>query len=510
MKIFEAEQIREIDQYTIQNEPVSSLDLMERAARAVAKEISSRWAKDTPVHVFAGPGNNGGDALAVARLLQEGGYSSVYTYLFNPSDKLSPDCEANSAFLYSAAPKGRFIEIKKGVRFDFPVIGKGMLVVDGLFGTGLSRPLEGAFAALVKLLNRTEATVVSIDLPSGLMAEDNTDNLPEHIIQADYTFTFQQPKLCFFFAETASFVGRWKALDIKLSAEAIRMMDASYQSVEKEDVAAMVRPVSKFAHKGMQGHGLLIAGCRGMAGAAILSAQAAMRTGLGKLTVQTPGCNVLPLQLSVPEAVLSVDSADDYFSELPAMEAFRAVAVGPGLGQMPETQNAFSQLIESSKKPLLIDADGLNLLSAKLSLLRKLPQGSILTPHPKELERIVEPCQNSYERLQMARELAHMAQLYIVLKGAYTAVICPDKNVFFNTTGNPGMATAGSGDVLTGVILSLLGQGYSPKEASCLGVYLHGLAGDLAARELGVHGLIAGDIVRYLPNAWKELEHSQA
>ncbi len=507
MKIFEAEQIREIDRYTIQNEPISEVDLMERAASAFVHAIKERFPKEVPVHVFAGPGNNGGDALAVARLLQDAGYASVCTYLFNPYDRLSPSCETNREFLRSRTSKRQFVEVTRGVRFDFPYISQGMLVVDGLFGTGLSRPLEGAFASIVKFLNQSGATIASIDLPSGLMAEDNTDNDPEHIVRASYTFTFQHPKLCFFFPETAVYLGDWQILDIKLSPEAIRILDTSYFRVEHDDVKAFVRPLSKFAHKGVQGHGLLIAGSYGMGGAALLAAGGALHSGIGKLTVHTPAVNVPVLQIGRPEAVLSIDPSECVFSRAPKVEGYNALAVGPGLGTSDEAVAAFSALLDGlGRKSLVLDADALNIIAKRLPLLRKLPQNTIITPHPKELERILGDCQNAYERLQMARELAQAANLIIVLKSAYTASVFPDKSVYFNTTGNPGMATAGSGDVLTGVLLSLLAQGYAPRQATILGVYLHGMAGDVAAREVGMRGMTASDIVRALPKAWEQLE----
>ncbi len=507
MKIFEVEQIREIDQYTIQNEPISQVDLMERAASAFVHEVKERFPKEMPVHVFAGPGDNGGDALAVARLLQDAGYASVCTYLFNPYDHLSPGCETNREFLRSRTSKRQFVEVTKGVRFDFPYINKDMLVIDGLFGTGLSRPLEGAFAAIVKFLNQSGATIAAIDLPSGLMAEDNTDNNPEHIIRASYTFTFQHPKLCFFFPETAVYLGKWQILDIKLSPEAVRILDTPYYLVEPAEIKSWIHPLSKFAHKGTQGHGLLIAGSYGMGGAALLSAGGALHSGIGKLTVHTPAANVPILQIGRPEAVLSVDPSEYIFSQAPAVDEYNALAIGPGLGTSSETVEALSSLLLSlGRKSLVLDADALNIISKRLALLRKLPQNTIITPHPKELERILGNCQNAYERLQMARELAQAANLIIVLKGAYTASIFPDKLVYFNTSGNPGMATAGSGDVLTGVLLSLLAQGYAPRQATILGVYLHGLAGDVAAREVGMRGMSASDIVLALPKAWEELE----
>ncbi len=505
MKIFEASQIKDIDQYTIVNEPVSSLDLMERAASAFAGAVIRRWDKNSPVVVFAGPGNNGGDALAVSRLLIERGYD-VKIYLFNPDAKLSPDCEANRSFLYGVVKKEDLFEITKGVRVELPVLTPDMLVIDGLFGIGLNRPLEGGFAAVIHYINKSEATVVSIDIPSGLMAEDNTDNRPENIIRAKYTYTFQCPKLAFLFPENAVYVGHWEVLNIKLSEEGLRMMETSWYKTEESDIRALIHPLSHFAHKGIQGHALLIAGSQGMAGAAILGAKACLRSGVGKITVHSPGMNTPLLQISVPEALINADPSPRIFSQAVEVAPYNAVAIGPGLGTETETLNAFTEQLHRVKKPLVLDADALNLLSQHLPLLQEVPAGTILTPHPKELERLVGPCQNTYERLQMARELSVTHQVIIVLKGANTAVICPDGKVCFNPTGNPGMATAGSGDVLTGVLVSLLAQGYAPLQAALLGVYLHGLAGDLAVRKTGMRGMISGDLAEYLPQAWNELE----
>lgn len=505
MKIFEASQIKDIDQYTIVNEPVSSLDLMERAATAFAHAVMRRWSRETPVVVFAGPGNNGGDALAVSRLLAERGYG-VKVYLFNPDSTLSPDCEANRSFLYGVVKKEDFFEIAKGVRVELPVLTSDTLVLDGLFGIGLNRPLEGGFAAVIQYINKSDATVVSIDIPSGLMAEDNTDNKPECIIRANCTYTFQTPKLAFFFPENAVYVGKWEVLDIRLSAEGLRMMEASYYQTEEAEIRALVHPLSHFAHKGTQGHALLIAGSQGMAGAAVLAAGACLRSGVGKVTVYTPSVNNPVLQIRVPEAMVKTDPFPRCFSQAVDVSPYQAVAIGPGLGMEPETRKAFGEQLCNLKKPLVLDADALNLLSEQLPLLYGLPPGTILTPHPKELERLVGPCQNTYERLQMARELATIHQLTIVLKGAHSAVVCPDGKVYFNPTGNPGMATAGSGDVLTGVLVSLLAQGYSSVQSALLGVYLHGLAGDLAAREIGMRGMTSGDVAAHLPQAWKELE----
>ena len=403
----------------------------------------------------------------------------------------------------AAVPDVDFHEVTS--QFTFPKLTEDDIIIDGLFGSGLNKPLAGGFAAVVKFINASPAHVVSIDIPSGLMGEDNTFNTASAIVRADLTLSLQLPKLSFFFAENEAYVGEWRLLDIRLSQEAIAEMPTDYELTEPDTVATLLRPRGRFAHKGNFGRALLVAGSQGMAGASVLAAKACLRSGVGLLTVHVPFCNNDIVQTSVPEAMTELDMSDTCFATPIDTDDYQAVGMGPGLGQMPETVSALLEQVDICEVPMVLDADALNILGENRSYLSRLPKGSILTPHPKELERLVGKCQNSYERLERARELARQAEVHIVLKGAYTAVISPDGKCRFNTTGNPGMATGGSGDVLTGVLLALLAQGYAAGDAALLGVYVHGLAGDLAADELGQTGLIAGDLVRYLPQAWKEL-----
>lgn len=503
MKIFPTTSIKQLDAYTIEHELIDSIDLMERAANALAKAIAERWDDvDTPFVVFAGPGNNGGDALAVARLLAGQGYS-LEVYLFNTKGQLSPDCEVNKGRL-SGLDGITFHEITS--QFVPPQLTEGHVVIDGLFGSGLNKPLSGGFAAVVKYINASPAKVVAIDIPSGLMGEDNSYNVASCIVRADVTLTLQLPKLAFLFAENASYVGEWERLDIGLSEEGIDGMTTDYYLTEPDDVNWRLKTRDKFAHKGNFGRALLIAGSQGMAGASVLAAKACLRSGVGLLTVHVPFCNNFIVQTSVPEAMTEIDFSETCFSGATDTDDYQAVGIGPGLGKSPETENALIDQIESCQVPMVVDADALNLLGEHRSYLGHLPKGSILTPHPKELERLVGKCQNSYERLMKARELARTADVHIVLKGAYSAVISPSGQCWFNTTGNPGMATGGSGDVLTGVLLALLAQGYDAETAARLGVYAHGLAGDIAARKQGETGMTAGDIVASLPMAWRMME----
>ena len=499
MKIFPSSSIKKLDAYTIEHEPIQSIQLMERAATALTEAICSRWDTETPVVVFAGPGNNGGDALAVARMLAEKGYK-IEVFLFNTKGELSPDCQENKELL-EIMDEIKFHEITS--QFAPPTLTLDHLVIDGLFGSGLNKPLSGGYAAVVKYINASSATVVAIDIPSGLMGEENTFNVKTNIIRADVTLSLQLPKLSFLFAENAEFIGEWDLLDINLSQEGIEELDTNYEMLEAEDIRSLIKPRNKFAHKGSFGHALLIAGSRGMAGASVLAARACLRSGVGLLTVHAPICNNDILQTAIPEAIVEQDVSEICFAVPTDADDYQAIGIGPGLGRSEETEAALLEQLRSCQTPLVVDADALNILANHRHALNNLPKGSILTPHPKELERLVGKCQDSYERLTKAIELAHTAKVHIVLKGANSAIITPNGKCFFNPTGNPGMATAGSGDVLTGIILALLAQGYAADEAAKIGTFVHGLAGDFARKKTGVISLMAGDIINNLPTAWR-------
>lgn len=504
MKIFPSIQIKQLDAYTIEQEPIASIDLMERAATALTGAIMKYRGNETPVVVFAGPGNNGGDALAVSRLLGERGYN-VKAYLFNTSEHLSEDCATNRDRLLENC-NVEFTEVTS--KFEPPVLDKDCLVIDGLFGSGIKKALSGGFAAVVNYINTSPSTVVSIDLPSGLMCEDNTYNIRNHIIRADKTLSLQLPKLSFFFAENADYLGEWELLDIGLSQKGIEGTFTTWYFTEEEDIRKLIKPRKRFDHKGNYGHALLIAGSYGMAGASVLAAKACLRTGAGMVTVHAPLKNNDILQTAVPEAIVRHDVHEFCFSMPVYPDNYTAVAIGPGLGQSEETAAALIEQIRLCQEPMVLDADALNILAVHRNAMNSIPRGSILTPHPKELERLVGKCESSFLRLTKARDLATTYKIFVVLKGAYTVIATPEGNCYFNPTGNPGMATAGSGDVLTGVLASLLAQGYTPEESCRLGVYLHGLAGDLAKEKLGERGLIASDIAENLPAAWIKLTQS--
>ena len=505
MKILTSSQIHELDQYTIAHEPIESLQLMERAAKALTRAITERWTTSTTFVTFAGPGNNGGDALAVSRMLAELGYE-VSVYLFNIGGHLSADCASNKQRLEECKRVKLFVEVTQ--EFDPPQLTSSLVVIDGLFGSGTNKPLAGGFASLVKYINASHAKVVSIDLPSGLMSEDNSFNVRANIIRANLTLTLQQPKLSFLFAENQSFLGEVEVLDIRLSEEGMELATTHYSTLEREEVTKMMTRRSAFAHKGTIGHSLLIAGSYGMGGAAILATRACLRSGVGKVTIHTPRHNNLLMQIAVPEAVVQLDKEETIFSEPIDSDDYHALGIGPGLGTSEQTAIALIAQLRRTQCPIVADADALNILSNHPAWLQQLPKGVIITPHAKEFDRLSGHSSDSFERLQKAIAMAKRLQGFVILKGHYTAICFPDGHVVFNTTGNAGMATAGSGDVLTGILTGLLTRGYTREQACLLGTYLHGLAGDIAAEVKGMEGMIASDIIEALPQAILQLQQS--
>ena len=501
MKILSSSQLKELDKYTIEHEPIASIDLMERAACALTDAIIRRWDSSFHIVVFAGPGNNGGDALAVARMLSRKGYR-VEVFLFNTKGRLSEECQTNLDRLKTCGSV-YFTEIS--TQFDPPTLTESHVVIDGLFGSGLNKPLNGGFAAVVKYINASKAQVVAIDIPSGLMGEDNTYNIRPNILRADVTLSIQLPKLSFLFPENEDIVGEWELLDIGLKQSFIDTAISVYSIMEEADIRSLIKPRKRFAHKGTFGHGLLIAGSYGMAGASILSAKACLKSGIGLLTVHVPIHNHDLLQATVPEAIVQTDIHERYFAQPTHLNRYSALAIGPGLGQEEDTALAMMEQIQGSSLPIVLDADAINILSTHRNWLSRLPKRCILTPHLGELERLIGKCMDTYERFTKVKELAAYLQSYIIVKGAWTTIVTPEGNFYFNPTGNPGMATGGSGDVLTGILLGLLAQGYTREEACRLGVYIHGLAGDIAAEAKTEIGMTAHDIVEALPVAWKKI-----
>lgn len=503
MKVFNTAQIRNLDAYTIRSEPVSSIDLMERAATGCADWIAERFPPEISVVVFAGPGNNGGDGWAVARILAARGYSDVCLYFPDEGRVLTPDAAVNRNRLVE---QGQVRITAIPADDELPELRPEQLVIDALYGSGIKGPLNGLSARLAAHINRSGCTVVSIDIPSGLHADDNTAFEGAIVIHATHTLTFESPKRSFFYAENQDLTGDWHIIPIGLHATGAAEMETPFHYLTLDDVRSKLPKRRKFSHKGTYGHALLVAGSYGMLGAAVLSARACLRSGVGLLTTHIPEAGYPIVQAAVPESLFSVDPDPRYWTSLPVSGAFSAVAAGPGTGTNPATVKALESLLEL-RIPLVLDADALNILALNPHLAGRVPRLSILTPHPGEFDRLAGKSPDSFTRNRKQMEMAQERDLIVVLKGAYTSVALPDGTCFFNSTGNPGMATAGAGDVLTGVILSLLAQGLSPADAALTGTFLHGLAGDIAAARSGQQSLIASDLVENLGNAFKTLEN---
>jgi len=503
MKILQVDKIREADAYTIQNEPIESINLMERAAASCYNWIRKKTDNHTKIKVFCGPGNNGGDGLVIARLLAQKGYTTD-VYITRFSDKASEDFQINFARL----KKIEGIEIVEIVKDDkLPVLIADEIVIDAIFGSGLSKAIEGYWAKLVEHINRSGTITIAIDTPSGLFSDENSTLMGGAIIEADYTLSFQFPKYAFMFQENDVYVGEWKILPIGLMDEFINKTSTNNFFIQKDDCKLLLKKRNKFDHKGKFGHALLVAGGLGKMGAALLASEACLRTGAGLVSTHIPKVGYSILQTALPECMVSIDDDEYYFSGVPDLGSFNAIGVGPGIGTGKQTQNALKLLIQNTSLPMLFDADALNILAENKTWISFVPQNSVFTPHPKEFERLVGKSNNQFERNVLQREFSIKYNVFVVLKGAYSCISTPQGKCFFNSTGNPGMATGGSGDVLTGIILGLLAQGYSPFNACIVGVYLHGLAGNIAAQKHSMESMIAGDINRNIGRAFRKLSN---
>ncbi len=498
MKLFAAEQIYAADKFTIEKQQITSDALMEQAAIQIFNWMHLRMqGAPVKIHLFCGIGNNGGDGMALARHLQEHGYN-IGVHVVNYSEKRSKDFLINLDRLKDRKIWPNFID-SNGV---FPEIHKDDIIVDAIFGIGLNREPSDWVVNLIEHLHTSEAFVLSVDIPSGLY----TDKIPSNkkaIVKSNYVLSFQAPKLIFFLPDTGVYIGQWEVLDIGLDPEYLSVTEVEYEIIGKNEVLPIYQPREKFTHKGTYGHSLLIGGSYGKIGASILATKAALKIGSGLVTAYIPKCGYVPMQTAVPEAMV-VTNSDDAIQEISFTIEPNAISVGVGLGTEKETVTAFANFLDGNALPLVIDADGLNILSENKELLKKLPENSILTPHPKELERLIGKWKGDFDKLKKAKAFSKKYVCVLVIKGANTVILFNGKG-YVNTTGNPGMATAGSGDVLTGVITGLLAQGYTPLNAAIFGVYLHGRAGDIVVQKLGYQSLIASDIVEALADAYLDL-----
>jgi len=506
MKILTASQTRQADAATMQLEPIASIDLMERASYQFTQRFVQQFPEhNCPVYIFCGLGNNGGDGLAITRMLLAQQYDVAVFIIGNGTG--SDDFETNLKRLADHPSVHRVMD--ESQLPDLPTLS---IIIDAMFGSGLNRALEGLYAETVELINESGCTVVAVDIASGLYA-DTSVNESDPIIQADFTYTFQLPKLAFLLPQNEMYVGNWATVDIQLDAEFLQQADTPYHYLTHDWMKELRRERKGHSHKGNYGKTLLISGSYGKMGAAVLCSQACARGGVGLLTVHVPRCGYEIMQISVPEAMATVDQHQECFSNLPPegatnLKNFDVIGIGPGLGTEEATAHALKSVLEvanAQNMRMVLDADALNICAKQRDLLEILPKNSILTPHPKEFERLTEKAQNDFHRLGLLRGFCQKYQVYATLKGSHTAIGTPEGDIYFNSSGNPGMATGGSGDVLTGILTALIAQKYDSLSAALLGVYLHGLAGDLAAEKLGQEPLIASDIIEHLGGAFKAI-----
>jgi len=498
MKIFSSAALQEIENATCEAQNIDSIELLERTANAVCYEIMSRFLPGQRIVVIAGPGNNGGVALAAARLLFERGYRNLEIFLFNTGPRLSHDCDEERKKLITI-DEIDFTEVSR--EFHPPYLSENDVVVDALFGAGLTDPLTGGFAMLARYCNESGAYIISLDIPSGLRGEWNANSLQRDMVHANLTLTFQIPRLSFFLEDNADIIGEWKLLDLEYDQEKIKSISSDFMLVEAKSVRPLLRPRRPFTGKRDYGSAIIFAGSTGMMGASVMCARATLRSGAGLATVHSAWRGMEVVQTAVPEAMFEPDRNEHFITDMAIHHAHQAVAVGPGIGTRDKTIDALESLLKNCQTPLLLDADALNCISKRPALLTMLPQNTILTPHIGEFDRLFGEHHTAEERLRKAIEMAKHYNVIIVLKGHFTATVRPTGKVYFNSTGNPGMATAGAGDVLTGVITAFLAQGYRPEHAATMGVYIHGLAGDLAAQEIGEAGMTASDIANYVGRA---------
>jgi ADP-dependent NAD(P)H-hydrate dehydratase / NAD(P)H-hydrate epimerase len=493
LKILSSAQIKALDEYTIQHEPIASIDLMERACSAFTAWFTSKFGPDKKVGIVCGTGNNGGDGLGIARLLNNQGYN-IKIWIVKGSMPESPDFKLNLERI-----RGKLSMFEISTQDDQGLFSDRNILIDAILGSGLSRPAEGIYAQVIRCINNTQAIRVAVDVPSGLMADKLSSG---EIVSADNTLTFQSPKLSFLLPQSGQYIGELYVVDIGLDKKFIADSDSKHFLLEQSDIHKLLKPRAKFSHKGTFGHALLMAGSYGKIGAAVLGTRSALRSGAGLITVHIPQSGYQIMQTSVPEAMVSVDADERILTTLPDVASYSAIGIGPGIGQDKKTISVLSKLLETGKL-LVLDADAVNIIGANRELIHLIPKNSILTPHPKEFERLVGSWKNDFEKLEKQVEFSVKTGAVVVLKGAHSSISSPDGKIYFNNTGNPGMATGGSGDVLTGVITGLLTQGYLGLDSAIIGCWVHGMAGDLAAARFGQISMSASDIADYLADAFR-------
>ena len=500
MKIFSKEQIYKGDQLTAKKQDISSTELMERAGTEIFNWIHQRMqGAQVPIHVFCGIGNNGGDGLVLARQLINYGYN-VHTYVVNCSDKRTKDFLVNYDLIKQTTKKWPEM---LNCKADFPPIGPDDIIVDAVFGIGLNRPASDWVKGLFQHFRASKAFTLAVDLPSGLYP----DEVPEDengVVWADYTLSFQSPKLVFFLPDTSKFTLQWEVLDIGIDPEFLQQTETEVELIGKNEMLPIYKPREKFSNKGTYGHGLMVGGSYGKIGAMILSGRAALASGAGLVTAFIPKCGYIPMQTAFPEAMVITDVDEEKLTAIKFEFEPTAIGIGMGMGMDEKTHGAFQKFLKSNTSSLVIDADGINLLANHKDDLKLLKPQTVLTPHPKELERLIGKWKNDFDKLKKAKAFSKKYNCILVIKGAHTITVFVDK-LYINSTGNPGLSTGGTGDVLTGIITGLICQGHEPLTATLFGVYLHGKSADIAVEDYGYQSLTASHVIDYLGQAYLDL-----
>ncbi|MEM6718096.1 MAG: NAD(P)H-hydrate dehydratase [Bacteroidota bacterium] len=499
MKIYSAAQIYEAIHRTIEKNQITSIDLLEFAGTQLFNWFHTRMhGAQVPIHIYCGIGNNGGLGLVLGRQLLHHGYN-VHVYVVNFSDKRTKEFLVNYDRIKEFKVWPRLLNSGE----ELPEMQKEDIIVDAVFGIGLNRETAPWVKDVIKYINASKAYTVSLDVPSGLYPDHGPED-KEAVITSNFTLTSQAPKLSFFLPETGIYMQQWEAIDIGLDQEYLHTTDTEVQLIDKFEILPLYIPREKYAHKGTYGHSLIVGGSYGKIGAVTLASSACLRVGAGLVTAFIPECGYTVLQTSLPEAMVICDAEAKHISTIEYDIEPKAIGIGIGMGTADATVKALEAFLQKSNHPLVIDADALNILAANTKLLQYVPKHSILTPHPKELERLIGTWEDDFDKLQKAKAFAKEYNIVIIIKGAHTVTIY-DGYMYINNTGNPGMATAGSGDVLTGMLTGLLSQGYDSLKAALFGVYLHGKAGDIALSGLGYQALTASDIVDFIGDAYLDL-----
>jgi NAD(P)H-hydrate epimerase len=501
--LLNAEQLKSWDYQTMKQLPISSIDLMEKAAYACVKWIAKRFDTNNTFTVLCGPGNNGGDGLAIARLLADENFPCrIFIAQFN--NKTSVDFEINLKRL-KHYPQIEIQYLQPDLITNIE-LNTNLVLIDALFGYGLNRPLDGHYLNLIKHINHSKCKIIAIDIPSGMPADMDVYHSRFECIKADYTLTFESPKQTFMLSEPGNNCGEVAVLSIGLIPDFANADNGIYYYITSADIALDKRRV--FTHKGTYGHALCIGGSYGKMGAIALCAKACLQTGCGLVTAAIPSHGNDILQSQIPEVMTKPDAEPYLISQFADASNYEAICVGPGMGTNDRTLNAFIKWLPSQTQPLVIDADGLNCLAEamnKQKLATTLPANAILTPHPKEFDRLMGETLNPLQRIKKQRQYSIQHKVFVVLKGAHTSISTPEGKIFFNSSGNAYMATAGSGDVLAGIITSFLAQGFPPEKACITGVFLHGIAGQTASEEK--HPIMASDIIQCMPRVIGEFTH---